>query len=768
MPPTETNSGLPDAVRSVLDAVRRRIRAYVWLQGIALVVLVLGVAFWFGLAMDRMFEPSPGVRQAGMLLLAMATAYVAWRYVLRRIFVSISDASAAALLERKFPALKEHLLTAVDVAARPDRAAAFHPQLVRETQQSAVQAVAEVRPDELFNRGPLLRAIVAAVLVVASIGVFALASREAFAFWLERIALSEQPWPRRVHLQVVGFPVDETGQRSTKVARDDDFELLVHASTAGFQPPEEVEIRFRLADGRRGRDTMIRVGEAETSSQEYQLFRYQFKRVAADMEFDVVGGDDRVRDLRLHIVERPELFAIELECVYPDYLARERRRLPVTGGMRIPEGARLVLHAGSTKPLLSASIHKASSNEADDAKLNFAAEPQTKLQWEYGTLTVDDVLRVTVTDTDGVASREPYRISLATVRDETPQVAIRLAGIGTAITPDATMPVVGKITDDYGLDRAWFEYRVDGGTSATRPLGIPGVSQTGSIAQLNMLPESPAQFDMRASNDSTGKRVLELKPGQRLTLSVKAADRFDLNDEPHAGSSQQFVLDVVTPADLLALMERRELALRQRYESIFAKMTDTRNLLGRVEFAPGGADQPPGGDRSPDDDATAETSVATPQRELARRRLRVAGALQNVVQSADEVAGVADAFDDLGDELTNNRIDNPDLKSRLREQIAQPLHRIADARMPQLSAQLKLVEQHLDDATRGEAELVKTIALADELLVEMRQVLDRMLELETYNEVVALLRNIISDQDELGRQTKERQKEKLLDFIEEE
>ena len=50
----------------------------------------------------------------------------------------------------------------------------------------------------------------------------------------------------------------------------------------------------------------------------------------------------------------------------------------------------------------------------------------------------------------------------------------------------------------------------------------------------------------------------------------------------------------------------------------------------------------------------------------------------------------------------------------------------------------------------------------------MRQVLDRMLELETYNEVVALLRDIISDQDEINRQTKERQKERLRSLFEDE
>ena len=151
---------------------------------------------------------------------------------------------------------------------------------------------------------------------------------------------------------------------------------------------------------------------------------------------------------------------------------------------------------------------------------------------------------------------------------------------------------------------------------------------------------------------------------------------------------------------------------------------------------------------------------------LSRRRLRVAGSLQNVVQSADEVAGVAEAFDDLGDELTNNRIDNPDLKSRLGEQIAGPLHQIAEQRMPELAAQLKLVEEQLEDPAATAPELKKAIAQADEILVEMRQVLDRMLELETYNEVVALLRGIITDQEEINRRTKERQKEKLRNLFE--
>lgn len=64
-------------------------------------------------------------------------------------------------------------------------------------------------------------------------------------------------------------------------------------------------------------------------------------------------------------------------------------------------------------------------------------------------------------------------------------------------------------------------------------------------------------------------------------------------------------------------------------------------------------------------------------------------------------------------------------------------------------------------------ELAKCIATADQILVEMKEVLDRMLELETYNEVVGLLRGIISDQEEINRRTKDRQKDRLRSLFEE-
>jgi hypothetical protein len=751
---------LPAAVREKLREVRRGIRGYVWLEGSAAVTIALGAAFWLGLLLDWLLEPSPAVRIVGMVAVAVAALWVAYRFLLRRVFVRLSDASLALLLERRFPDLGEHMLTAVDMAAPDTDADTYNQELVARTHQAAAQAIDRVNARQLFRRGPLVRAIAAAIVLIFTIPVFAVSARDAFHTWIQRIALDPEPWPRRVHLEVVGFPADSEGIRSHKLALDDDLELLVHAKTDEYVIPDEVEIRFRLADGRRGRDTLDRVGQTVPGRDGFQLFRYEFKHVAADMTFDIVGGDDRVRNLRLQIVDRPELIGMEAKCEYPDYLERSARSLPITGGMRIPEGTKLTIHANSTKPLTDVRVH--TSHEPRDVSLPLS-EPHAKaMDWGYGTLMADDVLTIQVTDDDGVTSREPYRVSLSVVPDEVPQVAVRLAGIGAAITPEAALPIVGKISDDYGLDQIWFAYQVGNGPINERPFGKQPVGAQ-AVTEFD-------SFDLRAGGDAAVGQGLHLKPGQTFYLTVRASDRYNLSTTAHVGASQQFALDVVTVPQLLALMERRELELRQRFETIQAKTTDTRNLLGRVDektaaIAATGEDSLPPAPATPAEpgDETPNTSA---ERSLSRRRLRVASALQNIAQSSHEVLGVAEAFEDMHDQIENNRVDNADLKSRLRDQIAVPLRRLGEIRMPELESQLQLLEGTIAEGQTETPGLAGSIKLADQILVEMQQVLDKMLELESYNEVVALLRGIIHDQQDLNEKTKQRQNEKLKGLLE--
>ncbi len=129
---------LPPAIRRILDVLRRRIRTYVWIQGLAIILALLGLVFWVGLAADWTFELSIDVRRIALFVLGAALLFVTYRYLLRRIFVPISDSSLAVLLERRFPNLNDHVLTSVDVAA-PKLAAEYNQELMSRTHGEAVR-----------------------------------------------------------------------------------------------------------------------------------------------------------------------------------------------------------------------------------------------------------------------------------------------------------------------------------------------------------------------------------------------------------------------------------------------------------------------------------------------------------------------------------------------------------------------------------------------------------------------------------------------------
>jgi hypothetical protein len=707
----------------------------------------MGGLFWLGLWLDWSLEPSVAVRLVLVVLVAGGLAAACYWVLLRRLAVPITDRNLALLLERHNPELGDHLATAVSLAEDDRRWREYNLQLVRQTDAASVAAVQQIDVGQLFDYRPLWRRVAGAAVVLLSIVLFAIVASDAFGTWLQRLALAEERWPRSTRLEVVGFERDDSGRRVATIARDDDFELTVRADLSGeHTAPERVAIRFRLPDGRRGRDYLTRVGRADPSRDAFQTYRYNFKNVRSDLVLDIRGGDDQVRGLKLRVVDRPELVSIAVDCAYPGYLNRPPQTLAATSGMRIPVGTSLVVRAGASKRLTEVVADSQLRDTSSTA--SYTNQPVGEVEFDYGQLIADDTLLIHLRDIDGIASRVPYRLSLSATPDELPQVAVNLQGIGTAVTPDARIPFAGEVTDDYGLRSVWFEIGIDKNEPRQMPLAD---DDRGNRPAGRTKFDDLGAIDLRTS--ATDGVPIAVKPGQQLSLAVAADDHCDLGETPRVGTSQRFLLDVVTPADLLLLVERRELGYRQRFEAIYEKVTDTRSMLARIDFsAP-----------TETDEAVAKDAQ---QRALTLRRLRVAGAEQNVTQAADEVLSVAEGFDNLHDQLVNNRIENRELKDRLKQEIALPLHEISQTGMRDLRAQLKSVHDIIADDQAASTRIATAIAKTDKVLADMQQVLQRMLELETYNEVVALLRGIISDQDDLNERTKQQRQEGLRDLLE--
>jgi hypothetical protein len=249
-------------------------------------------------------------------------------------------------------------------------------------------------------------------------------------------------------------------------------------------------------------------------------------------------------------------------------------------------------------------------------------------------------------------------------------------------------------------------------------------------------------------------------------------------------------LDVVTPDQLRAMLESRELVLRQRFEAIIQEVTETRDLLLRIDFGSPGADPktaekgtegggsgvtPAAGEEKgkkigdgaePGEEPGDQSARSSPERQLAVRTLRVQRALTNSTKNAHETQSVAEGFDDIRLQLVNNRIDTEELIRRLEQGIAKPLHDVAQEMFPRLQSRLERLQESLEDEKLGSQRRDLARQQADAILLEMRRVLDRMIELEDFNEAVELLRTIIKLQEQLEEQTKQLHKEKIRELLE--
>jgi hypothetical protein len=770
--PREVTPRLAPSVDSLLASLRARIRRYVWVEGLAATVAVAIASFWLSMGIDWLFEPPVVVRRLLIAAGAIATAVVFYRFVLRRVNVPFTEANLALLLERRYRELNDGLLTSVNLTRSKQDLGPLGREMLAHTCDEAALRTQKVKVDEVFNRAPLARAAVAAGVLIVSIAGFAIASPGYFRLGVERLSgVTDEGWPRQTRLVVPGF---ENGEKV--IAKGDDFNLLVQADTDMPIVPDVVQVRFWSDEGNRGRETTTREGQAVPGQDPFQNYRYTFSSVLSSLTFDVLGGDDRKRNLRLRVVDSPTISEAVLQVEYPPYMKRTPREFPVTGTMQVPLGSRVTVKAKANKDLVRAQIDyplDQTSFTTVDIPLPAENGDLRSFQFTLQNFDNDKTLSFTLHDTDGIHNRKPFVVSISATPDEPPQMAIKLQGIGSAITPQARLPLVGTIADDYGVDKASFYYEIDGGDPQLQAFGDA--------------PEGRTEITV-----DEGFEVRDLEPklttGQKFAFSAQATDSYHLyeGDDPHTSIGERFQLDVVTPEALRAMLESRELNLRQRFEQVIVEVTDTRESLSRlvvgppkpveekpVEDKPAGdkpaaeSEKKEGETKEPaTDGAGAKDAAAVKEDAVATNRLIVERARQNGEKNSAETLGVAEAFDGIREELVNNRVDTEELKIRLKDQIADPLKVIGSEMFPEFERRLKTLQDQLADPALSVAARKEALAQADVILVAMEAVRDKMMELESFNEAIELLRGIMDSEKKLQEETRRRQKEKLRDLQE--
>ncbi len=780
-------------IQARLAQLRRRIKIYVWSEGLSLALIWLGATFWIGLAVDYLpvlvgaSEMPRAARVVLLSIIAAVLAYVIYRWIFRRVFIRMPDHSMAVLLERRFGDFHDSLVTAVELAEQPEHAEHFNPEMLAHTRREAQSQSAAIRVGEVFRLSPLVSKVTLAVALLLSIGAFYAANAAAATTWINRLyLLADQPWPRGTHLVVAGIQIQQApsldgetalsalipfdGNREIKVAKGTSIQLKVKADATKIIP-EYCSAYYRTEEGDRGKAMLRKLGRIRDGFQTFVCDSKPFHGILSTITFDVRGLDHRVRNYRLTVVPSPVIVATQLDCVFPAYMVNEQlslwlpRTLELASGTQLPRGTHITLRSRTNKDLTQVEIRDVTADTTTTLDIPQQGTDLRQFQFVVDQLQDNLSLEIKLHDTDGVVSDPPIRLYIAGLEDQPPVVKTTLSGIGSAVTPDVVIPAQGEISDDYDVDRSWFEVVIN--ASAPREFPFP-LGQLGAV---------DAKLDFRA--ERAVRNGAELKPKDKLSVTVMAADKCDLRTEPNIGSGDRYQLDVITPEELIAMLERKELGLRRRLEQIIDELSEMRDSVSRMKRPTrddrGSAPEDQRKNKEPDTDTDAKApntgsntdgpGNATAQRAETLRLLRSQRARVQCDKSAQEVLGVAASFADIRAELINNRVDSKDRQKRIKEQIADPLRLIGESMFPQLTQQLQDVEQKLQDPTASDNAVDLAVDQADTILLELDKVLQKILELETYSELMNIVRSLIEDQQELIDKSKQEQKKGALDLL---
>jgi|LakMenEpi03Aug12_release.lakeMendotaPanAssembly.Ray.scaffolds.fasta_scaffold160063_2 hypothetical protein len=679
------------AVFDLLAAIRRQARAWIVVESLALLVLTLVAAGWAAYGFDRLVEPPAWVRVGLVVGTTVALGWLAVVRLVLRLARPLSDESLALAVERAHPGVGDALSTVVSCGRRGvDAAAPIDDELLARTAAEAEAAVAAVRPTSLFRiRGLVGLAAVAGVALAATAA--ALAARPAEAgVWLRRVLLlSDEAWPRRVALAAEGF---ESGRRV--VARGADVDVIVRATAQG-RLPEVMELRTRGRGGWRS----DRMGTRGAADDHGQTFGHVLPAVVEDLELAVRGGDARLAGLRIVVADPPAIDRLAITCTPPGYLGAEPRSLAVSRLVPVPTGSRIDIVLTATKPFASADVRvRPAATDAAPTPVVWASVPDSDgraVAFALENVAADTDVLVRLTDADGLGNREPVAVVITVVPDEPPRLALRLAGVGPAVTPQAVLPIEGTITDDHAVAAA--AVRLDWGTGS-RDLTIEQAA--GGATAVTLDANRPVRV---------GLADLGLAVGSRLAVTVLARDDCGLATGPNTAVTETWTLDVVAPDTLRAALEAREVMMRRRFEAAVGDLAGAR-------------------------DAGPAADGADPVRQLGEAVARAAG------ETGEVVAG----FRSIRREFEINGMLTPELDARLAGEIMTPLAAVAAGELAAAGR-----------ACREQAELPTIVAAIDAALTRMRAILDRMLEQESVNDVIEKLRGVIDAQQRIREDTLE-------------
>jgi hypothetical protein len=419
-------------------------------------------------------------RRICFLLMLAALAYVAYRRLLRPLMQSYSDDVLVLQVEQRHRELGQSLISAVQFSRVEDQyeGLGMSSTMVRATIEQGTRAAGAVDFSDVLERGRYRKNIAKVAGVVAffiALGVFV---PEVLQTWANRnLLFGEARWPQDTQLQFIGVEGGEI-----ILPAGDDLKVTVEVFEGIV--PDSVEIQFGAGRSARGEgemtplDGVVPGDKILVDATTKPRYEYTFKNVLEAFSIRARGGDGDTPWVDVKLVDRPAVEELKLDLAPPEYTRLKAVELARgQGPYEFYAGSKLTVSGAATKKLKSATLRIArrgrpaesvdvAIDAADRTKFSIALPSDKVVAANYELEVVDDVDR---------RSRRPEAFALKSVSDRVPSVGAKLDGISSMIVPQARVPLIITMSDDFAITKSGVAYKVKTSTEVA-PSETPGTT----------------------------------------------------------------------------------------------------------------------------------------------------------------------------------------------------------------------------------------------------------------------------------------------------
>jgi len=731
-----------EALYIPITKARRQMNTYNVLNGLALVVITVLLCAGATLLFDWATPMPAGARFVLSLVCLGIVVYVFARWMVKPLTRRVTADQAALAIEARYPELKSALISAVQfgrLLANPKKLEEFYESaaLAALTVKETAKRVYKMSVSGIVNWLPTVKLWAVAGVLLLAAGLYTMVYPENVRLWLERFftPFSARDWPQLYQL-VVKHPTKQV----TILAKGDS--LTVDVLSCGRRHPDTVTL-YTMVKDEKGKwqgfwesTPMESIGSTR--------FRKKLENIVTDMKFYAEAGDATTPVFRINVKERPFIERITLNLHYPEYMKR-KDDVAYQGSLRVPQGTKITMTVVVSTKLRKA-VFKVKPTGQPEREVKVIEESdlkETEIEVTQGKKKIKEKRYCFVcervadtsfqywfelTDTEGFNNYEgarPQIFRIRVVEDQPPSLKFLKPGRSVRMTESAVVPMVLRVTDDYGVEEVsicYFKRKQTERAAAAKNVKSTILDPEKLGYKGKQRAELPFEFDI--------KKLTGAKPGEEVVYYAVGKDGCTTRNKN--GRSYNFVITIVTADELLAEYERAIQRLRDRLERCLRQeriISDKLRILA--------------------EDLTAG------RRKVGEEPLKRI-LLKTESDQRDLTASFSLSYEDVQNTLeglTINRLGDEKMKSSLK-QISGALNDLAQTTSPQAATKINVARNKkskkemvsaLDDAALQTTEVAEAI----------QQILGMLSEYTTLSRIYNQTRQMKREQDEIFKRIQE-------------